>query len=104
MTAETGHANPDAILCSGYLAIFTFRVILEAKHQSGQHLGIHLGQFHRPYLLDHLASAGAETATVSHFKSRLQRNGDSPTRMIHAHIGLVNPSASKVKSGGDTKT
>ena len=97
MAAQAGDADADGILSTGHMAVLTLGVVLEAEDKAGQHLGIHLGKLHGPYLLDHLAGAGAETATVAHIKRGLQRDGDGPAGMVHADIGLVDPGASEVQ-------
>ncbi len=42
------------------------------------------------YAIQMLQDDGLAT-TVTHLECRFQRDGDSPARMMHAHVGLVNP-------------
>ena len=103
VTAEAGDADTDGVLGTGDVTVFALGVVLEAEHEAGEHLGIHLGELHGPYLLDHLTGAGAETAAVAHLKGGLQRDGDGPARMVHADVGLVDPGAGEVEAGRYTR-
>ena len=96
VTAEARNANTDRVLGTRNVTVFALGIVLEAEDEAGKHLGIHLGQLYRPYLLDHLAGAGAQTTTVAHIEGGLERYGKGPTGMMSADIGLVNPGAGKV--------
>ena len=97
MSAKTGYADADGVLCAGYVPVLTLGVVLETEDQTGKHLGIHIGQLHGPYLLDHLAGAGAQAASVTYLKGGFQRDGDGPTGMVLADIGLVYPGSGKIQ-------
>ena len=84
------------------MSIFTLGIVLEAEDEAGQHLGIHLGELDGPYLLYHLTRRGAETAAVAHLEGGLEGDGEGPTGMVLADVGLVDPGASEVESRGDT--
>ena len=84
------------------MSIFTLGIVLEAEDEAGQHLGIHLGKLDGPYLLNHLTRRSAETAAVAHLEGGLEGDGEGPTGMMLADVGLVNPSAGKVESRGYT--
>ena len=89
MTHQTGHTDTDRILGTRDDTIMTLRIVLEAEYQSGEHLRIHLRQLHRPYLLNHLTGRGRQTTAVAHLKGRFQRDGNRPSRMIHAYIQVT---------------
>ena len=86
MTHQSGNTDTDRILGTRDDTIVTFRIVLEAEYQSGEHLRIYLRQLHRPNLLNHLTGRGRQTAAVAHLKGRFQRDGNRPSRMIHAYI------------------
>ena len=97
VTAEAGDADTDGVLGTGDVTVFALGVVLETEHEAGEHLGIHLGELHGPYLLDHLTGAGAETAAVAHLEGGLQRDGEGPAGMVHADVGLVDPGAGDIQ-------
>lgn len=99
MTHQTGNTDTDRILGTRDDTIVTLRIVLEAEYQSGEHLRIHLRQLDRPYLLNHLTGRGRQTTAVAHLKGRFQRDGNRPSRMIHAYIRLINPSTSQIQTG-----
>ena len=101
VTAQARNADADGILGTRDMAVLTLGVVLEAEDQTCQHLGIHLGELDGPDLLDHLAGRGAEAATVSHLKGGLQRDGEGPTGMVLADVGLVDPGTCEIKAGGN---
>jgi len=100
VAAEAGDANANAILRTGDDAVGPLGVVLKAEHQLGQYLGIHIGQLVRPNLANLVAGAGAEAATLSDFEGGLQADGDGPAGGVLGDVGLVNPGAGKVKTGG----
>lgn len=102
VTAEAGDADADGVLGTRDMSIFTLGIVLEAEDETGQHLGIHLGKLDGPYLLDHLAGRGTQATTVAHLEGGLEGDGEGPTGMMLADVGLVNPSAGKVESRGYT--
>ena len=79
------------------MSVLALGAVLETEDEAGKHLGIHLGELHGPYLLNHLAGRGAETATVAHLEGGFKRDGDGPAGMVHADVGLVDPGASEVQ-------
>ena len=99
MTHQTGNTDTDRILGTRDDAIVTLRIVLETENQSGEHLRIHLRQFHRPNLLNHLTGRGRQTTAVAHLKGRFQRNGNRPSRMIVTHIRLVNSCTGQIQTG-----
>lgn len=86
MTHQTGNTDTDRILGIWDDTIMTLRIVLEAEYQSCKHLRIHLRQLHRPYPLNHLTGRGRQTTAVAHLKARFQRDGNRPSRMVHAYI------------------
>ena len=96
VTAQARDTDADGVLCTRDMSVLTLGIILEAENEAGQHLGIHLGQLHGPYLLDHLTRGGAQAAAVAHLEGGLQRDGDGPAGMVHADVGLVDPGAGEV--------
>ena len=58
MTRAAGHTDADGVLGTAHDAVAAFRVVLEAKDQSRQHLGVHVGQLVGPHALDGVACAG----------------------------------------------
>ena len=68
MTSQTWYADSDGILGTGNDAVVALRIILEAEDQTGEHLGIHLWELHRPYLLDHVTGGCGETTSVSYLE------------------------------------
>ena len=65
VAAKAGDADANAVLRTGDNAVAPFRVVLEAEHQLGQGLRVHIGELVRPNLTDHIAGAGGEAATYS---------------------------------------
>ena len=102
VTAEAGDADADGVLGTRDMSIFTLGIVLEAEDEAGQHLRIHLGKLDGPYLLNHLTRRSAETAAVAHLEGGLEGDGEGPTGMMLADVGLVNPGAGKVESSGYT--
>ena len=98
MAAETRHTNTYGILRSRDMTVLTLGIVLKAEHKTSKHLGVHLWEFHRPYLLDHVACRCRQTTTVAHLKGRLKGYCYCPTGMKHRHIRLVDPCASQVKT------
>ena len=95
---QARHTDSDAVLCPADDAVAALGVVLEAENEFGEHFRVHVGQFHRPDFLDHVACRGGEAATLAHLKSRLQRDGDGPSRSETRNVGLVNPSAGEVQT------
>ena len=48
VSAKTWHTDSDGILCSGNDAVTSLWVVLKAKDELCQHLGIHVRQFYGP--------------------------------------------------------
>ena len=101
MPHQAWHADADAVLCPADDAVAALRVVLEAEDELGEGLGVHVGQLHRPYFLDHVARRGGEAATFTYLEGGLQRDGDGPAGGITRDIGLVDPCASQIEAGGD---
>lgn len=72
MTSQTWYADSDGILGTGNDAVVTLRIVLEAEDQTGEHLGIHLWELHRPDLLDHVTGGCGETTSVSYLEGWIQ--------------------------------
>ena len=58
MSGKTRNADTDGILSTAHDAVAALGVILEAKDQTRQHLGVHVGQLYGPHALDGVARAG----------------------------------------------
>ena len=97
VTAEAGNADADGVLRTGDVAILTLGIVLEAEDEAGERLGIHLGELHGPYLLDHLTRRGAQATTVAHLEGGLQGDGEGPAGMVLADVGLVDPGAGEIQ-------
>ena len=97
VSAQSWHTDADGVLGSGDVAVFSLGVVLETEHEAGKGLGVHLGETHRPDLLYHLTGAGAEAATVAHLKGGLQGDGDGPTGVVLADVGLVDPGTGDIQ-------
>lgn len=66
VAAKAGDADADGVLGTRDVTVFALGIVLEAEHEAGKHLGIHLGELDGPYLLNHLAGRGAQAATIAH--------------------------------------
>ena len=99
MATEAGNADANGVLRTGDDAVGPLGIVLKAEHQFGQGLGVHVGQLVGPDLLDHVARAGAQAATLSNLKGGLQRDGDGPAGGVLGDVRLVNPGAGKVQAG-----
>ena len=97
VTAEARHADADGVLRTGDMSVLTLGVVLEAEDEAGERLGIHLGELHGPYLLDHLTRRGAQATTVAHLEGGLQGDGDGPAGMVLADVGLVDPGTGEIQ-------
>ena len=97
VATEAGNADADGVLRTGDMSVLALGVVLEAEDEAGEHLGIHLGELHGPYLLDHLTGGGAQAATVAHLEGGLQGDGDGPAGMVAADVGLVDPGAGEIQ-------
>ena len=103
VATESGHADADGVLCTADDAVRPLGIVLETEHQLGEHLGIHVGQMNRPDALDLIACRSGESAAFTNLERRFQRDRQRPSRSVSAHVGLVNPCASKVETGGDAR-
>ena len=101
VAAEPGHADADGVLRPADEAAAALRVVLEAEHQLGQHLRVHVRQLVGPDLLDHVAGAGAKAAALAYLEGRLEADGDGPAGGVLAHVGLVDPGAGQVEARGN---
>ena len=99
VAGKSRHANSNRVLCPGDVVILPFGIVLEAENQAGKHLGVHLRELDRPYLLNHLPGAGGQPAAVPHLESGLYGYGDCPAGVVAADIRLVYPGAGKVEAG-----
>ena len=101
VAAEAWDADADRILRAGDYAALALGAVLEAENKSCEHLGVHLGELHRPDFADLLARARRESAAVADLESRLERNRERPAGMVAGHVGLVDPSAGEIEARGD---
>ena len=100
--AEAGDADADGVLGAGDMAAFALGVVLEAEDEAGEHLGVHIGELDGPDLLDHLTRGGAEAAAVADVEGGLEGDGDGPAGVVAGDVGLVDPGAGEVETGGDS--
>ena len=101
VAAEAGTADADGVLGAGDDAVAALGIVLEAEHELGEHLGIHIRQPVGPDLPDLIARGGRETAALTDFERGLERDGDGPAGGVARHVRLVDPGAGQIEPRGD---